>query len=110
MHLHDEAVDRRVHGLLHQIAKFTPVIGIHRIIGVHPKDPFTPRVANRLIAGRGKTIAPGKIIDPCTQPLGNGGRLVFGTSVDNDHLVHPGLDAGKASFDRARIVSNNHAK
>ena len=58
-----------------------------RVVGIHPEQPFAAGIAQRLVAGGGKTVAPRKIKHPRPQPPGNLGRAVLGAGIHDDHLV-----------------------
>ena len=93
-----------------QFAEFATVGLVDCVVGVHPKQPRTASVFERLIACGGEIVAPGEVIHRCPEPLGNFWCFIFRAGVDDDHFVDPGADSSQRRLQRVGIIANDHAE
>ena len=83
---------------------------LNHVVGVKPKDIIPCSLAKRMITGRRKVIAPGKMKYPGAVCFTYLHSLIGGTGVHNHQVVHKGANGAEASTDNLFFVFYDHAK
>ena len=84
--------------------------GVQFLIGIQDQDPFVGCVFEGLIAGIGIAVVPGELIDLRAVRLGDFGRAVARTGVDDYDLVGEVLRAVEALGNERLFIAGDHAQ
>ncbi len=108
--LHDVAQHGRSGIVVGQGAELVAILRADDVVGVHPEDPATASVPQRLVARGREAVAPREVEDARPQPRRDLGGFVGRAGVHDDHFIDPGPDAVQAGLDGLGVVADDHAQ